>query len=168
MACTWDTLGGQMGYNSLGNITFFGVGMYVSAIVQISSSMKVVLVNTPRRWVRSNPNSPTMNILQGCFWHPGGRIGGLVLSVLFSSFMFGCVVPISPLARLVLPLPQLKSLSPLTMLWRFGHFHAVVPRRHRIPITFFYILCFVAAAAAHFCCAGSTRRSLVWPQCHPR
>ena len=36
MASTWDTLGGQMGYNSLGNITFFGVGMYVSAIVQIS------------------------------------------------------------------------------------------------------------------------------------
>jgi branched-chain amino acid transport system permease protein len=36
MASTWDTLGGQMGYNSLGNITFFGVGMYVSAIVQIA------------------------------------------------------------------------------------------------------------------------------------
>ena len=36
MASTWDTLGGQMGYNSLGNITFFGVGMYASAIVQIS------------------------------------------------------------------------------------------------------------------------------------
>ena len=36
MASTWDTLGGQMGYNSLGNIAFFGVGMYVSAIVQIS------------------------------------------------------------------------------------------------------------------------------------
>ena len=36
MASTWDTLGGQMGYNSLGNIAFFGVGMYVSAIVQIA------------------------------------------------------------------------------------------------------------------------------------
>jgi branched-chain amino acid transport system permease protein len=32
---TWDILGGQMGYNSLGNIFFFGAGMYVSAIVQI-------------------------------------------------------------------------------------------------------------------------------------
>ncbi len=32
---TWDTLGGQMGYNSLGNIVFFGVGMYASAVVQI-------------------------------------------------------------------------------------------------------------------------------------
>ena len=41
MASTWDTLGGQMGYNSLGNITFFGVGMYVSAIVQILSLIHI-------------------------------------------------------------------------------------------------------------------------------
>ncbi len=34
-ALTWDILGGQMGYNSLGNIFFFGAGMYVSAVVQI-------------------------------------------------------------------------------------------------------------------------------------
>ena len=34
-ALTWDVMGGQMGYNSLGNILFFGAGMYVSAVVQI-------------------------------------------------------------------------------------------------------------------------------------
>lgn len=34
-ALTWDILGGQMGYNSLGNIFFFGAGMYISAVVQI-------------------------------------------------------------------------------------------------------------------------------------
>ncbi len=34
-AMTWDVMGGQMGYNSLGNIFFFGAGMYTSAIVQI-------------------------------------------------------------------------------------------------------------------------------------
>ncbi|MGA9563163.1 MAG: hypothetical protein WBR32_19165, partial [Pseudolabrys sp.] len=34
-ASTWDILGGQMGYNSLGNIFFFGAGMYTSAVVQI-------------------------------------------------------------------------------------------------------------------------------------
>jgi branched-chain amino acid transport system permease protein len=34
-ALTWDVLGGQMGYNSLGNIFFFGAGMYVCTIVQI-------------------------------------------------------------------------------------------------------------------------------------
>lgn len=34
-ALTWDIMGGQMGYNSLGNILFFGTGMYISAVVQI-------------------------------------------------------------------------------------------------------------------------------------
>ena len=34
-ALTWDILGGQMGYNSLGNIFFFGVGMYLTAMVQV-------------------------------------------------------------------------------------------------------------------------------------
>ncbi|MDH3667724.1 MAG: branched-chain amino acid ABC transporter permease [Paracoccaceae bacterium] len=36
LAMTWDMQGGQMGYNSLGNIFFFGFGMYVSAVVQVS------------------------------------------------------------------------------------------------------------------------------------
>ncbi|MEM8842565.1 MAG: hypothetical protein AAGD47_12395 [Pseudomonadota bacterium] len=35
LALTWDMQGGQMGYNSLGNIFFFGLGMYASAVVQI-------------------------------------------------------------------------------------------------------------------------------------
>lgn len=34
-ALTWDVMGGQMGYNSLGNIFFFGAGMYISAVLQI-------------------------------------------------------------------------------------------------------------------------------------
>ena len=34
-AITWDLQGGQMGYNSFGNIFFFGVGMYLTASVQI-------------------------------------------------------------------------------------------------------------------------------------
>ncbi len=34
-ALTWDTMGGQMGYNSLGNIFFFGAGMYIGAVVQV-------------------------------------------------------------------------------------------------------------------------------------
>ncbi len=34
-AQTWDAMGGQMGYNSLGNILFFGAGMYISAITQV-------------------------------------------------------------------------------------------------------------------------------------
>lgn len=33
-ALCWDLLGGQMGYNSFGNIVFFGIGMYACAVLQ--------------------------------------------------------------------------------------------------------------------------------------
>ncbi|MEM9028908.1 MAG: branched-chain amino acid ABC transporter permease [Pseudomonadota bacterium] len=36
VALTWDLTGGQMGYNSLGNIFFYGTGMYVAAVVAIA------------------------------------------------------------------------------------------------------------------------------------
>ena len=35
VAQSWDMTGGQMGYNSLGNIFFYGTGMYVAAVVAI-------------------------------------------------------------------------------------------------------------------------------------
>lgn len=41
VALTWDMTGGQMGYNSLGNIAFYGVGMYVAAIVCIGMAYDV-------------------------------------------------------------------------------------------------------------------------------
>ncbi|MCY4482247.1 MAG: branched-chain amino acid ABC transporter permease [Spirochaetaceae bacterium] len=39
LALTWDVVGGQMGYNSFGNIVFFGAGMYASAVVQRALSL---------------------------------------------------------------------------------------------------------------------------------
>lgn len=36
VALTWDMTGGQMGYNSLGNIFFYGAGMYVAAVIAIA------------------------------------------------------------------------------------------------------------------------------------
>ncbi|MGA8262767.1 MAG: branched-chain amino acid ABC transporter permease [Arenicellales bacterium] len=35
IALGWDVMGGQMGYNSFGNITFFGIGMYTTAVLQV-------------------------------------------------------------------------------------------------------------------------------------
>ena len=34
MALTWDITGGQMGYNSFGNVVFLGIGMYSTAVLQ--------------------------------------------------------------------------------------------------------------------------------------
>jgi branched-chain amino acid transport system permease protein len=38
-ALTWDIMGGQMGYDSFGNILFFGVGAYACALVQRGSGL---------------------------------------------------------------------------------------------------------------------------------
>jgi len=35
LALTWDIQGGQMGYNTFGNILFFGIGMYLCASIQV-------------------------------------------------------------------------------------------------------------------------------------
>ena len=34
LATTWNIQGGEMGYNSFGNILFYGLGMYLCASVQ--------------------------------------------------------------------------------------------------------------------------------------
>jgi len=39
-ALTWDILGGQMGYNSFGNVVFFGVGMYACAVIQRDAGLE--------------------------------------------------------------------------------------------------------------------------------
>lgn len=39
LALSWDLIGGQMGYNSFGNIIFFGIGMYACAVVQRDSGL---------------------------------------------------------------------------------------------------------------------------------
>ena len=60
-AMTWDTLGGQMGYNSLGNIFFFGAGMYVSAIVQIGLFYDVGMYTSfARGYCGKSGRTPTM------------------------------------------------------------------------------------------------------------
>jgi branched-chain amino acid transport system permease protein len=38
-ALTWDILGGQAGYNSFGNIVFFGVGCYACAVLQRDAAL---------------------------------------------------------------------------------------------------------------------------------
>tara|TARA_B000000532_G_scaffold208971_1_gene177680 strand:+ start:51 stop:359 length:309 start_codon:yes stop_codon:yes gene_type:complete len=35
LAITWNVQGGEMGYNTFGNILFYGLGMYLCASVQV-------------------------------------------------------------------------------------------------------------------------------------
>jgi len=47
-ALCWDLVGGQMGYNSFGNVLFVGLGMYAAAIVQVGLVYDVGLYNAAR------------------------------------------------------------------------------------------------------------------------
>lgn len=47
-ALTWDLVGGQMGYNSFGNVVFLGVGMYACVITQVGLVYDVSAYNAAR------------------------------------------------------------------------------------------------------------------------
>lgn len=47
-ALAWDLVGGQMGYNSFGNVLFVGLGMYACAVVQVGLYYDVGLYNEAR------------------------------------------------------------------------------------------------------------------------
>jgi len=47
-ALCWDIMGGRMGYNSFGNILFFGVGMYTTSVVHVGLFMDVGAYNAAK------------------------------------------------------------------------------------------------------------------------
>ena len=65
LALTWDVVGGQMGYNSFGNVLFFGAGMYASAVVQ-----RALFFDIDR-----------LAEVAGSGLEPGRYLGGLALGV---------------------------------------------------------------------------------------
>ncbi len=74
MALTWDLQGGQMGYNSFGNIVFFGVGMYASAVLQISPFFSLA------EWTEGGGENTFTHTLSQYF-------SGLTLGVALSGFI---------------------------------------------------------------------------------
>ena len=104
MATTWDALGGQMGYNSLGNITFFGVGMYVSAIVQVAMFYEGGVAEYTSAMGLIKPEFTNVQYFLGLFLGilAAGFVA-LLMSFVFSSFMFGLRDPISRSVHLALP-----------------------------------------------------------------
>ena len=43
LSITWNIQGGEMGYNSFGNILFYGLGMYLCASVQVGMFFPLAL-----------------------------------------------------------------------------------------------------------------------------
>ena len=152
MASTWDTLGGQMGYNSLGNIAFFGVGMYVSAIVQISFFYEGGVGEYTSAMGSIKPEFTDAEYFYGLF--SGiivAALVALVMSVALSTFMFGLRGPYFAIgslgiavatAELTITIDYVGGASGISM--------PLFPGDIEFRSTFFYILCFILAIISHF------------------
>jgi branched-chain amino acid transport system permease protein len=152
MASTWDTLGGQMGYNSLGNIAFFGVGMYVSAIVQIAFFYDGGVAEYTSAMGAVKPEFTDAEYFYGLF--AGIIIAALVclaFSLLLSTFMFGLRGPYFAIgslgiavmvAEVTITIDYVGGASGISM--------PLFPGDIEFRSTFFYILCFVLTIMAHF------------------
>ena len=152
MASTWDTLGGQMGYNSLGNIAFFGVGMYVSAIVQISFFYEGGVGEYTSAMGSIKPEFTDAEYFYGLFLGIiVAALVALVMSVALSTFMFGLRGPYFAIgslgiavatAELTITIDYVGGASGISM--------PLFPGDIEFRSTFFYILCFILTVISHF------------------
>ena len=152
MASTWDILGGQMGYNSLGNITFFGVGMYVSACVQVAFFYEGGVGEYTSAMGSIKPEFTDAEYFYGLFF--GIIVAALValaISLLLSTFMFGLRGPYFAIgslgiavatAELTITIDYVGGASGISM--------PLFPGDIEFRSTFFYILCFILTIIAHF------------------
>ena len=152
MASTWDILGGQMGYNSLGNIAFFGVGMYVSAIVQIAFFYEGGVGEYTSAMGSIKPEFTDVEYFQGLFFGIiAAALVALVLSLVLSTFMFGLRGPYFAIGSLGIAV----AIAELTITVNYvggasGISMPLFPGDIEFRSTFFYILCFVLTIMAHF------------------
>ena len=152
MASTWDTLGGQMGYNSLGNIAFFGVGMYVSAIVQISFFYDGGVGEYTSAMGSIKPEFTDAEYFYGLFFGiVAAALAALAMSMVLSTFMFGLRGPYFAIgslgiavatAELTITINYVGGASGISM--------PLFPGDIEFRSTFFYILCFVLTIISHF------------------
>ena len=152
MASTWDILGGQMGYNSLGNITFFGVGMYVSACVQIAFFYEGGVGEYTSAMGSIKPEFTDAEYFYGLFFGIiVAALVALVISLLLSTFMFGLRGPYFAIgslgiavatAELTITIDYVGGASGISM--------PLFPGDIEFRSTFFYILCFILTIIAHF------------------
>lgn len=87
-ALTWDVMGGQMGYNSLGNIFFFGAGMYISAIVQVGLYYNIGEYTASYGAIKVDftPEQYYTGLIVGMI---AAAIGCVIFAVIFGRIVFG-------------------------------------------------------------------------------
>ena len=149
MASTWDILGGQMGYNSLGNITFFGVGMYLSAIIQISMFYDVGEYTSAFGAIK--PEFTDSQYFTGFFLGIiGAGLGSMILSVFLGFIVFGLRGPYFAIGTLGVAITAGQITGTIDYIGGgSGISMPFFPGDIYFRSIFFYILCFLLAASVH-------------------
>ena len=150
MASTWDITGGQMGYNSLGNITFFGVGMYVSAAIQVSMFYDLAEFTASYGAIK-----PVFTEAQ---YYTGLVLGiisaGLVCAVVacfLGLALFGLRGPYFAIGTLGVAVAAREVAGTIEIIGAgAGIAMPFLPLPIEFRATFFYVLCVILAVAAHF------------------
>ena len=142
---TWDILGGQMGYNSLGNIFFFGAGMYVCAIVQIGLYYDVAeyTVSSGAVKVDFTPEQYYTGLTLGVI---AAALSSIVFAVIFGWVVFGLRGPYFAIGTLGFTL----AAGELAGAWEYiggggGIALPVYPGEPDDRSIFFYFLSFILA-----------------------
>ena len=144
-AQTWDAMGGQMGYNSLGNILFFGSGMYISAITQIGLFYDVGAYTAA--FGADDAQFTTQQYYIGIFTGIGlAAVGSAILAASLGWVVFGLRGPYFAIGTLGMAL----AAGELVGTWEWvggggGIALPVYPGSGDGKAQFFYWLCFLAA-----------------------
>ena len=149
-AITWDSMGGQMGYNSLGNIFFFGVGMYISAIVQIGLQYDVAEYTAAYGGIKVDFTE--QQYLTGmALGTVVAAIGSVLCAIVLSRIVFGLRGPYFAIGTLGIAL----AAGELFGAWEYvgagsGISLPVYPGDPDVGGLFFYYAFFIAAALSFF------------------
>jgi len=146
-ALTWDIMGGQMGYNSLGNIVFFGAGMYICAVVQVGMYYDVAEYTAHFGAVKIDytPEQYFTGLGVGII---AAAFGSMVIAVMFGWIVFGLRGPYFAIGTLGVAL----AAGELVGTWDYvgGGGGITVPFYPGDPddrSLFYYSLCFIFAVA---------------------
>jgi len=144
-ALTWDVMGGQMGYNTLGNILFFGLGMYVCAVAQIAIVYDVAQYTAANGAIRVDfsPHDYFEGLALGMVL---SALVPVVVSVVLSWVLFGLRGPYYAIGTLGVAI----AAAELTNSWNYvgggmGIAMPVFPGGPGMRERFFYAGCMLAA-----------------------
>jgi len=143
-ALTWDVMGGQMGYNSLGNIFFFGAGMYICAVVQIALFYDVGEYTAAFGAIKVDFTET--QYFTGLFLGmAAAAVGAVVFAVILGTIVFGLRGPYFAIGTLGVALAAAELVGG----WNYvggggGISMPVYPGGPDERSLFFYYICFVA------------------------